>query len=96
MTASVPIVPPPTPIDAPATHMCHARYLVSRAIKAQMQAAGYKVSHIEARIINVKADDFLRDHRDALLAEAVETIARVPGLRKIAEQEAKARRQTVR
>jgi hypothetical protein len=71
--------------------MCHARYLARKAVKAQMQAAGYKVSHIEARIINMKADAYLDQHRDALLAEAIETIATVPALRKIAEQEAKRR-----
>jgi hypothetical protein len=88
MTASVPSIPRSRPITAPATTLCHARFLARKAVKAQMQAAGYKVSHIEARVINVKAIAYLDQYREALLAEAAMTIDAVPGLRKIAEQEA--------
>ena len=96
MTASVPIVPRSRPLTAPATTICHARYLARKAIKAQLQAAGYKVRHIEARIINAKADAYLDQHRDDLIAQATMTIDSVPGLRKLAEQEVKERRRTVR
>jgi hypothetical protein len=75
--------------------MCHARYLARKAIKAQLQAAGYKVSHVDARIINVKADAYLDQYRDALIAQATMTIDSVPGLRKLAEQEAQRRAKAI-
>jgi hypothetical protein len=94
--ASVPIVPLRRPISAPATTMCFARYLARKAVKAQLQAAGYKVSYVEARIIAVQANAYLDQHRDALLAEAAMTIDRSPELRKMAEKEARQRAKTVR
>jgi hypothetical protein len=96
MTASVPIVPLRRPITAPATTMCHARHLARKVVKAQMQAAGLKLSHVDARIITAQANAYLDQHRDNLLAEAAMTIDRVPGLRELAEAEAKRRRRTVR
>ena len=96
MTTSVPSIPLRRPITAPATTMCHARYLARKAIKAQLQAAGLKPAHIDARIINAKADAYLDQHRDALVAQATMTIDAVPSLRKLAEQEARRRRRTVR
>jgi hypothetical protein len=88
MTTSVPSIPLRRPITAPATTMCHARYMARKAVKAQLQAAGYKVSHIEARIIAAQANAYLDQHRDELLAQAAMTIDSVPGLRKMAEAEA--------
>jgi hypothetical protein len=76
--------------------MCHARYLARKAVKAQLQAAGHKVSHVEARVIAMKANAYLDQHRDELIAEATMTIDSVPELRKLAEQEARRRRRTVR
>jgi hypothetical protein len=96
MTASVPSIPVRRPITAPATTMCHARYLARKAVKQQMQAEGYKVSHIEPRFIAVRANDYLDRYRDDLIAQATMTIDAVPSLRKIAEQEARKRRRTVR
>jgi hypothetical protein len=96
MTASVPSIPLRRPITAPTATMCYARYLARRAIKAQLQAAGHKVSHTDARIIHARADAHLDQHRDALLAEAAMVIDSIPSLRKIAEQEARKRRRTVR
>jgi hypothetical protein len=96
MTTSVPIVPLRRPITAPATHMCHARYLARKAVKAQLQAAGLKLSHIDARVIAMKANAYLDQNLDDLIAEAAMTIDRWPELRKLAEQEAKRRRRTVR
>jgi hypothetical protein len=95
MTTSVPIVPLRRPITAPATHMCHARYLARKAVKAQFQAAGWKLSHIDARVINMKANEYLDQHRDDLIAEAAMTIDRVPELRKLAEAEAKRRARAI-
>jgi hypothetical protein len=96
MTASVPSIPLRRPITAPATTMCFARYLARRAVKRQMQAAGLKPSHVDARVIHMKANAYLDRYRDELLAQATMTIDSVPSLRKLAEQEAKARRRTVR
>jgi hypothetical protein len=91
MTASVPIIPRSRPMTAPATTMCHARYLARKAVKAQLQAAGYMVSQIEPSVIAAKANAYLDQHRDDLLAQAAMTIDSVPGLRKLAVQEAKER-----
>jgi hypothetical protein len=96
MTASVPIVPLCRAITAPTATMCHARYLARKAVKQQMQAAGLKVSHIEARIIHAQANAYLDQHRDALLAEATMAIDGSPELRKMAEKEARQRAKTVR
>jgi hypothetical protein len=91
MTTSVPIIPLRRPLSAPTATMCHARWIARKAVKAQMQAAGHKVSHIEARIIAAKANAYLDQHRDALLAEAAMAIDSTPSLRKMAEAEAKRR-----
>ena len=71
---SVPCIPRSRPITAPATTMCHARYLARKAVKQQMQAAGFKISHVEARVIHMKAHAYLDRHRDELVAEATVTI----------------------
>jgi hypothetical protein len=76
--------------------MCHARYLARKAVKARMKAAGWKVSHIEARIVHAQANAYLDQHRDELLAQATMAIDGAPGLRKLAEAEAQRRRRTVR
>jgi hypothetical protein len=94
MTTSVPSVPLRRPLSAPATTMCHARYLARKAVKARMQAAGWKISHIEMRIITAAANAYLDQHRDDLLAEAAMRIDSVPSLRKMAEAEAKQRRRS--
>jgi hypothetical protein len=96
MTTSVPSIPLRRPMTAPATTLCFARFLARRAVKAQLQAAGCKVSHVDAREIHTKANAYLDRYRDELLAQAMMTIDSVPSLRKLAEQEAKARRRTVR
>jgi hypothetical protein len=76
--------------------MCHARWIAKKVVKAQMKAAGLKVNHVEARIITAQANEYLDAHRDDLLAEAAMAIDSVPGLRELAEAEAKRRRRTVR
>jgi hypothetical protein len=96
MTASVPPIPLRRPATAPATTICHARYLARKAVKAQLQAAGLKVSQVKACTIAQKADAYFDQHRDALIAEATMTIDSVPGLRKIAEQEVRRRRANIR
>ena len=95
MTTSVPSIPRSRPMSAPATTMCHARYLARKAVKAQMQSAGLKVSQVKAAIIQVKANAYLDRHRDDLIAQAVMTIDSVPALRKLAEQETKQRTRAI-
>jgi hypothetical protein len=96
MTASVPSIPLRRPLTAPTATMCHARWIAKKVVKAQMKAAGLKVNHVEARIITAQANEYLDAHRDDLLAEAAMAIDSVPGLRELAEAEAKRRRRTVR
>jgi hypothetical protein len=61
-----------------------------------MQAAGQKVSQVKACTIAAQANVYLDRYRDELLAQATMTIDSVPALRKLAEQEARSRRRTVR
>jgi hypothetical protein len=75
--------------------MVMVRYLAIKAIKRQLIAAGLKPTHIEMRRIVAEANAYFADHREELLTEAAEFIARVPGLRKMAEKEERSRR-TVR
>jgi hypothetical protein len=81
-------------MTAPATTMCHARFIARRVIKARMKAAGHKLSHIEARIITAQANVYLDQNLDALIAEAAMAIDASPGLRELAEAEAKRRRRS--
>ena len=76
--------------------MCFARYLAKQAVKAQLQAAGMKPAHTDARIIAAKANAYLDRYRDELLAQATMTIDSVPSLRKMAEAEARSRCSNIR
>jgi hypothetical protein len=75
--------------------MVMVRFLAVKAIKRQMIAAGLKPTHIEMRRIVAETNSYFADHREELLTEATEFIARVPGLRKMSEKEER-RRRTVR
>lgn len=92
MPASVPSICPiiASPWPRPITTLFGVARLA--AVKQQMKAAGIKTSQIERRIVTAQADAYLDQHRDELLDEAAERIASWPGFRKIAEQEAKRRR----
>jgi hypothetical protein len=95
MPTSVPSISPivasqwPRPIT---TLFGVARLAAIKAVKQQMKDAGLKPAWIEMKVITAQADAYLAEHRDELLDEAAETIARWPPFRKIAEQEAKRRR----
>ena len=93
MAASVPIVPRPAPIAIP-PHMVMAiaRYLAKKAIKQCFRDQGRNPVHIAPKVIAVATWAYLDDHRAELLEEAEEFITSAPGLRKLAEQEAKRRR----
>ena len=95
MPTSVPIVPAPLP-DCPAATMTIARYLARNAVKQDLQAQGVKLSQVRHCIIIQEANRYVDQYRDELVVEARRMIARSPELRKMAEQEAKRRRRTVR
>jgi hypothetical protein len=59
-----------------------------------MQAAGLKIHCVEMRKITAAANAYVQEHREELIEEAAAKIATWPGLRKLAEQEAKAIRKT--
>jgi hypothetical protein len=61
-----------------------------------MIAAGLKPSHIEMRRIVAEANSYIEAHRDELLDQAAETVRNVPGLRTLAEREARERRRNQR
>jgi hypothetical protein len=92
MPTSVPSVPGPIAGFAPATTMAHVRYLARKAIRKQMQAQGLKLSAVEYKTIVNAAHDYVRDHRDELVAEAIQAVRSVPELRTLAEREARQRR----
>jgi hypothetical protein len=99
MTASVPTICPivASPWPRPITILYGiARLAAVKAVKQQMRNAGLKPVHIKHAVIQAAANAYLDQHRDELLAEAAEKIDGWPPLRKMAEQEAKRRRKTVR
>ena len=99
MTTSVPTICPivASPWPRPITTLYGvARLGAIKAVKQRMKDAGLKPTHIELKIITAAAGAYLDQHRDDLLDEAAATIASWPPLRKLAEQEAKRRRRTVR
>ena len=55
-----------------------ARQSARRVIKAQIKAAGLKVSQFTARDISIRADAWFDAHRAELIAEAEHTIATSP------------------
>jgi hypothetical protein len=87
---SVPLVPRPV-VRLNGTTMVMARFLAIKAVKRQLQAAGYRTSHVEMRVIAAQANAFVAQHREELLLEATEFIARVPGLQKMSDAEERRR-----
>jgi hypothetical protein len=71
--------------------MIMVRFLAVKAVKRQMIAAGLKPSHIEMRRIVAEANSYFEAHREELLTDASEFIARVPSLRAMSEKEASRR-----
>jgi hypothetical protein len=71
--------------------MTLARQAARKVVIRQFQAQGLKLAHIEHRIIVAAANDYLRDHPE-LIAQAAETVRKVPQLRTLAEREERERR----
>ena len=73
-----------------------ARQSARRVIKAQIKAAGLKVSQFTARDISIRADVWFDAHRVELIAEAEHTIATSPYFARwrCAELESDAQKQT--
>jgi hypothetical protein len=92
MPTSVPSVSRPTlPWPCPTTLMLVAKREAVKAVEAELKAQGLRPSYVPMKRINAEADAYFVEHRDELIAEASQVIARWPGLRKIAEQEARRR-----
>jgi hypothetical protein len=91
MAASVPLMPRPV-VRLNGTTMVMVRFLAVKAIKRQLQAAGLRANHVEMRLITAQANDYVEQHRETLLIEATELIARVPELRKMSEREDRRRK----
>ncbi len=85
MTTSVPIIPRPPAIDAPACTMTYVRFLARKAVKRQMQAAGLKLATVEYRAIVRAANEYVVNHPE-LVAEAIDAVRNIPGLRTLAER----------
>jgi hypothetical protein len=95
MATSVPCIPAPIPA-CPTTTMCVARFLARKAVKQRLQAQGFKLSQIEARLIVAQVNSYVDQHRETLVVEAMRMIARSPEFRKMAEAEARRRRSNIR
>jgi hypothetical protein len=67
-----------------------------KAVKQRMRDQGLKPVHVKHAVLLIVANAYLDLHRDELLEEAAERIASWPPFQKLAEQEAKRRRRTVR
>jgi hypothetical protein len=53
-----------------------ARQAAIKATKRQLQAQGLKVSHFSRRDLVVRAEQYLAEHREELIAEAKEIVER--------------------
>ena len=71
--------------------MTLARLAAIKAAKRDLQAQGIKTAHVERRIITDAAHVYLTQHRE-LIAEAAETVRKVPQLRTLYEREMRQRR----
>jgi hypothetical protein len=73
-----------------ATVMALARLTAIKAIKQNLQAQGLKLAHVERQMIVSTAHKYLDEHPE-LIAEAAETVRKVPQLRTLAEREERRR-----
>jgi hypothetical protein len=64
-----------------------ARCAAIKAVKAQFQAQGVRLSYISARDIRAFADAYLAEHRAELIEQARETVRKVPEVRTLYERE---------
>jgi hypothetical protein len=81
MAQAINIVPPSAVIAT------LARRAAVDAIKQQVRATGAKWSELSCRTINELASVYLEANRQALIEQAIETIAKSPTLRKYYERE---------
>jgi hypothetical protein len=78
-----------------ATIVTVARLMAIKAIKRNMQAQGLKLAHVEQHMIVSAARKYLDEHPE-LIAEAAETVRKVPQLRTLAEREERRRKRNRR
>jgi len=74
-----------------ATIMTLAKLAAIRAVERDMRAQGLKVAHIERKIITAAANIYLTQHPE-LIADAADTVRKVPQLRTLAEREERRRK----
>jgi len=68
-----------------------ARYRAMRTVKRQLQARGLKLRNFTAAALRVQANEYLAEHRAALLAEATEMVRDCAELRKLYDREQRER-----
>ena len=91
-----PLVTPETSIhDCPLFNYPHlisvlARSSARRVVEERMRAEGVRLSVTPLRIIMEEANEYLKAHPE-LVAQAIETVRKVPQLRTLAECEARDR-----
>ena len=70
-----------------------ARQAAIKAVKGQLQAQGLKLHHFAQRTIVAAADEYLAEHRQALVEEAAEKVRTSPALRALYDREQRRRQQ---
>jgi len=70
-----------------------AMYRARQEIKRQLKARGERVAQLSARDITLLAEQYLAEHRQALMEEAQAMVMGSPELRKLYEREQRQRQQ---
>ncbi len=68
-----------------------ARQSALNAVKKEARAKGLKVSHFAVRELSIMAQEYIAQHRQALIAETWEPVQSAPELRALYEKEERAR-----
>jgi hypothetical protein len=58
-----------------------------KAVKADLQARGVRLSYASPRDIRIVADQYLAQHRAEIVAQVMETVRKAPELRTLYEKE---------
>ena len=95
MAQATPILHPPAPTvtvrDAPGCTAILAKHYAKKAVLPDYKAAGVRLQWLSRAEIDRKAMAYLEEHRDEMIAKAIDTIRHSPQLQKLCEQERRRR-----
>jgi hypothetical protein len=69
-----------------------ARQAAIKAVKRQLQAQGLKPHCIDRKVIYARVDEYIAEHRQALLAQTWARVCSAPELRELYDREQRHRR----